>query len=122
MPSMLRVTPRTSHTQARIETRHAAPITPPQIHTGAKNGFRHSDENPTIGIAALGAGWHNNHHHVQHAANHGQRWWEIDVSFLVILLLASVSWALKRAGLARWRIAHRVSVYFPKSGAAVWFR
>ena len=41
-----------------------------------------------VGLLTLGEGWHNNHHARPAAALHGWRWYEIDVSGYVILLLA----------------------------------
>ncbi|MDP3723091.1 MAG: hypothetical protein Q8R91_06310, partial [Candidatus Omnitrophota bacterium] len=32
-------------------------------------------------------GWHNNHHAYLHSAAHGLRWWEIDITYLVIRAL-----------------------------------
>ena len=37
-----------------------------------------------MGILALGEGWHNNHHAFPASARHGLRWWEFDISFVVI--------------------------------------
>ena len=80
-----------------------------------------SKNNPFVGLVALGEGWHNNHHHMQNTANHGERWWEIDLSFLVILILAGLSWPLKKLGLENWRLAHTLRVHFRESGTAIWF-
>ena len=44
----------------------------------------------------LGESWHHNHHAFPRAAIHGLRWWELDLSGLVIRLM-------KRAGLA-WNV------------------
>jgi sn-2 palmitoyl-lipid 9-desaturase len=44
-----------------------------------------------VALLSLGEGWHNNHHRVPAAANNGfHRWWELDLSFLFILALASL--------------------------------
>jgi stearoyl-CoA desaturase (delta-9 desaturase) len=40
-----------------------------------------------IGVLALGEGWHNNHHAFPQSAFHGLRWWQIDLSAYVIVLL-----------------------------------
>ena len=55
----------------------------------------HSRNNFLFGILALGEGWHNNHHAFPTSARHGLRWWEIDVSYLVIRALALVGLAWK---------------------------
>jgi sn-2 palmitoyl-lipid 9-desaturase len=51
-----------------------------------------------VGLLAYGEGWHNNHHAFPGRARHGHRWWEIDVTYLVI-------WLMERCGLA-WNVAH----------------
>lgn len=49
-----------------------------------------SRNNPIFGVLALGEGWHNNHHAFPASARHGLRWWQIDLSYLVIRGLAAV--------------------------------
>jgi stearoyl-CoA desaturase (Delta-9 desaturase) len=43
-----------------------------------------------LALVTLGEGWHNNHHHYMSAARQGFYWWEIDVSYYVLRLLALV--------------------------------
>ncbi len=60
-------------------------------HLWGMRPFRSSDEsrnNPIVGILALGEGWHNNHHAFPTSARHGLRWWELDLSYLLIRVLA----------------------------------
>jgi stearoyl-CoA desaturase (delta-9 desaturase) len=45
-----------------------------------------------VGLLALGEGWHNNHHAFPRSAFHGLRWWQIDLSAYVILLLERLGW------------------------------
>jgi fatty-acid desaturase len=52
-----------------------------------------SKNNWLMGLVGMGEGWHNNHHANQRMAAHGQRWWEIDVTYWSI-------WVLKKLGLA----------------------
>jgi len=40
-----------------------------------------------VAILSFGEGWHNNHHAFQHSARHGLRWWEIDLTYLMIRTL-----------------------------------
>jgi stearoyl-CoA desaturase (delta-9 desaturase) len=49
-------------------------------------------------LLTLGEGWHNNHHYYQASANMGFFWWEIDVSYYVLRLLARLGlvWDLRR--------------------------
>jgi fatty-acid desaturase len=44
-----------------------------------------SRNNWVVGLVSNGEGWHNNHHAEPRCASHGQRWWELDVSYLTIL-------------------------------------
>lgn len=41
-----------------------------------------------VGLLAYGEGWHNNHHAYQRCARHGHRWWELDLTYAVIWILA----------------------------------
>jgi stearoyl-CoA desaturase (delta-9 desaturase) len=47
-----------------------------------------SRNNFVLALITLGEGWHNNHHHYQRAVNQGFYWWEIDVSYYVLRLMA----------------------------------
>jgi stearoyl-CoA desaturase (delta-9 desaturase) len=47
-----------------------------------------------VGILAMGEGWHNNHHHRPGSARSGLRWFEFDLSWLIIC-------TMKMVGLAR---------------------
>lgn len=40
-----------------------------------------------VAILAMGEGWHNNHHASPGSAKTGMRWWELDVSWLIICVL-----------------------------------
>ncbi len=60
-------------------------------HLWGRRPFRTGDQsrnNVVFGILGLGEGWHNNHHAFPTSARHGLRWWQIDISFEVIRLLA----------------------------------
>jgi stearoyl-CoA desaturase (delta-9 desaturase) len=82
-----------------------------------------SRNNPLVALVSIGEGWHNNHHHEQVAANHGHRWWEIDISFLVIAAAAALCWPLKAAGLAKWRPVSAVRYYSWRAGRTrIWCR
>jgi stearoyl-CoA desaturase (delta-9 desaturase) len=56
-----------------------------------------SRNNFLLSLFTLGEGWHNNHHHYPNAARQGFYWWEIDVSYYVLRLLAAVGlvWGLR---------------------------
>jgi stearoyl-CoA desaturase (delta-9 desaturase) len=55
----------------------------------------HSRNNFLFGVLALGEGWHNNHHAFPTSARHGLRWWQLDISYYFIRLLALVGLAWK---------------------------
>jgi stearoyl-CoA desaturase (delta-9 desaturase) len=46
-----------------------------------------------VAILAYGEGWHNNHHAFQTSARHGNRWWEIDVTYWAIKMMSWVGLA-----------------------------
>lgn len=47
-----------------------------------------------VGLLAFGEGWHNNHHAYPRSAPHGHRWWELDVTYwvIVVMSLTRVAW------------------------------
>lgn len=51
-----------------------------------------------LALLTLGEGWHNNHHHYPQSACQGFFWWEIDITYYVLLLLAQLGivWNLKQ--------------------------
>jgi stearoyl-CoA desaturase (delta-9 desaturase) len=63
--------------------------------------YRTSDtsrNNWLLSIVSLGASWHNNHHRYMNAATTGFRWWELDITYLTLRLLAltGLVWDLHR--------------------------
>ncbi len=66
-------------------------------HVFGYQNFESSDNsrnNWLVALLAHGEGWHNNHHADQRCAKAGHRWWEFDLSFLMIRIM-------KRLGLAK---------------------
>jgi stearoyl-CoA desaturase (Delta-9 desaturase) len=57
-----------------------------------------SRNNPFLAVLTLGEGWHNNHHHAAYVARQGLRWWEIDVTWYVLVVLErlGIIWDVKR--------------------------
>jgi stearoyl-CoA desaturase (Delta-9 desaturase) len=47
-----------------------------------------SRNNLALALLTTGEGWHNNHHHYQSSARQGFRWWEIDITYYLLRLLA----------------------------------
>ena len=41
-----------------------------------------------LAVLTTGEGWHNNHHHYQSAARQGFRWWQVDVTYYLLRLMA----------------------------------
>jgi stearoyl-CoA desaturase (delta-9 desaturase) len=65
-------------------------------HLWGRRPFRSHDlsrNNAVMGVLAFGEGWHNNHHAFPASARHGLRWWQLDVSYLVIKALEAVGMA-----------------------------
>jgi stearoyl-CoA desaturase (delta-9 desaturase) len=56
-----------------------------------------SRNNPWLALLTLGEGWHNNHHRYMGAARNGFFWWEIDITYYVLLGLEKlgVVWSLR---------------------------
>jgi len=52
-----------------------------------------SHNNWLVGLLAMGEGWHNNHHHDPSSASVQHRWWEVDVTYYLILLMERLGWA-----------------------------
>ncbi len=60
-------------------------------HTWGSRDFRSHDEsrnNVIVGILAFGEGWHNNHHAFPSSARHGLKWWQFDISYIIIKMLS----------------------------------
>lgn len=47
-----------------------------------------SRNNALLALITLGEGWHNNHHHYAVAARQGFYWWEIDITYHLLVLMA----------------------------------
>jgi stearoyl-CoA desaturase (delta-9 desaturase) len=56
-----------------------------------------SRNNWFLALITMGEGWHNNHHAYQSSVRQGFRWWEIDLTYYILKLLAwiGVVWGLK---------------------------
>ena len=47
-----------------------------------------SRNNALLAMITLGEGWHNNHHHYAISARQGFFWWEIDVTYYLLRVMA----------------------------------
>jgi stearoyl-CoA desaturase (delta-9 desaturase) len=56
-----------------------------------------SRNNFWLALLTFGEGWHNNHHHFPGAARQGFYWWEIDLTYYALRLLAAagIVWDLR---------------------------
>jgi stearoyl-CoA desaturase (delta-9 desaturase) len=59
-------------------------------------GFRryqtrdHSVNRPLLALITLGGGWHNNHHRYAVPARAGFAWWELDVTYVILVFLETL--------------------------------
>ncbi len=70
-------------------------------HTFGKRPYETTDEsrnNWIIGLIGFGEGWHNNHHAFPRNAFHGMRWWQFDLSGIIIRAWekAGLVWEVQR--------------------------
>ncbi|MCC6869146.1 MAG: acyl-CoA desaturase [Burkholderiales bacterium] len=49
-----------------------------------------SRNNPWLALPTFGEGWHNNHHHYPASARQGFFWWEVDLTYYGLRLLAAL--------------------------------
>jgi stearoyl-CoA desaturase (delta-9 desaturase) len=60
-------------------------------HRYGKRDFPTRDDsrnNLLLAIVTFGEGWHNNHHYYPGSARQGFRWWQIDITYYLLRLLA----------------------------------
>lgn len=70
-------------------------------HCFGRRPFETSDESRNewiVGLLAFGEGWHNNHHAFPNSAIQGLRWWQFDLSGLIIRALEKLGlvWEVER--------------------------
>ena len=69
-------------------------------HTFGTRRFETNDDsrnNFWLALVTFGEGWHNNHHHFPSSARQGFRWWEIDISYYMLVIMSwfGLVWDLK---------------------------
>jgi stearoyl-CoA desaturase (delta-9 desaturase) len=77
-----------------------------------------SRNNFLLALLTFGEGWHNNHHHYAASARQGFRWWQIDITYYLLVLLSWIGlvWKLKpvppqvRAGSGQQEAAEAAAV------------
>lgn len=71
---------------------HASVTINSVAHVFGKRRYPTTDDSRNsflLALLTLGEGWHNNHHYYPGAARNGFRWWEVDVTYY---LLVALSW------------------------------
>lgn len=64
-----------------------------------------SRNNWWVALLTFGEGWHNNHHHNARAARNGHQWYELDVTYMIILMLKHLGLAKKVVPVTRGEVA-----------------
>lgn len=56
-----------------------------------------SRNNWLLALLTFGEGWHNNHHHFPGSARQGFRWWEVDLTYYLLRMMAGLGlvWDLR---------------------------
>lgn len=57
-----------------------------------------SRNNFLLALLTMGEGWHNNHHHYMASARQGFFWWEVDITYYILRVLAwfRIVWDLRQ--------------------------
>lgn len=82
-------------------------------HVFGTRPFESHDEarnNPVMALLGFGEGWHNAHHAFPASARHGLRWWEFDISWIVIKTMAVARLARDIKTPTERQLARRVRV------------
>jgi len=69
-------------------------------HIFGSQDYKSSDDsrnNLFFGVLSHGEGWHNNHHAFPTSARHGLKWWQFDLSWVIIrtMALCGLVWDVK---------------------------
>lgn len=69
-------------------------------HVYGSRRFETNDDsrnNIWLALITFGEGWHNNHHHFPSSARQGFYWWEIDISYYLLVVMSwfGLVWDLK---------------------------
>jgi len=79
---------------------HATMLINSLAHVWGSRRYETGDQsrnNALLALVTFGEGWHNNHHHYMSCARQGFRWWEVDVTYYVLRVLAFLRlvWAVR---------------------------
>lgn len=69
-------------------------------HTYGSRRYETGDDsrnNLWLALLTFGEGWHNNHHHYPASVRQGFRWWEVDMSYYLLVVMSwfGLVWDLK---------------------------
>ena len=80
------------------------------------NTDEESTNNWLVAIFSFGEGWHNNHHADQRSAAHGQRWFEVDITYRLIKLMELVGlvWGVREP--SQRIVAKRLDIMVDEEG------
>ncbi|MBL8763338.1 MAG: acyl-CoA desaturase [Phycisphaerae bacterium] len=81
-------------------------------HTWGRRRFRTDDDsrnNFWLALLTFGEGWHNNHHYFPGTVRQGFYWWEIDLTYYVLVAMSKVGlvWDLRRVPAHVYDVAAR---------------
>jgi stearoyl-CoA desaturase (delta-9 desaturase) len=72
---------------------HATFMVNSVCHTWGSRAYDTADastNNLFVGLVAFGEGWHNNHHKYAFSARHGLRWWQFDMTWIVLRAMSAI--------------------------------
>jgi len=80
------------------------------------NTDEESTNNWLVAIFSFGEGWHNNHHADQRSAAHGQRWFEVDITYRLIKImeLMGLVWGVREP--SQRIVAKRLDIMVDEEG------
>ncbi len=90
-------------------------------HVWGRQRFATTDEsrnNLFLALLTFGEGWHNNHHFYPGSARQGFHWWEIDISYYVLKIMARLGlvWDLNPVPEQVFQSPRRLDVAQPRDG------
>ncbi|MBP6747632.1 fatty acid desaturase [bacterium] len=66
-----------------------------------------------VGLLAMGEGWHNNHHAAPGSARSGMAWWELDVSYMILVVMKKLGLVTRMNVVSHERMMEIASKYKP---------
>ncbi|CAN5497673.1 hypothetical protein BH11CYA1_BH11CYA1_13270 [soil metagenome] len=72
-----------------------------------------------VGLLAMGEGWHNNHHAAPGSARSGMAWWELDVSYMILVVMKKLGLVTRMNVVSHERMMELASKYQPAAAPEV---